>query len=388
MSDREKNKTKIVFVLTTCDIGGTERQFIELVGRLDRTRFDLRVLAFSENGKLRAEIDALRIPFTSLEYSGIKGKFHLGSYLRLYKLIRKMVRYFHQEKPDIVQSYLFWGNVYGGIAAKIAGVPCIITQRRGFLEERYLKKWYCRWLLGLSNRWTTKIIANSNIVKQHCLQEEKCVTDKKVQVIYNGIELKQYVVNIDLTEKKKTFGIPDNVRIVGIIANLIPYKGHQDFLNAAARVLHVFPHTTFLLIGRDHHGSRSDLEQIAEQLHIRQSVIFTGVRDDIPELLAILDVQVSPSLTESLSNAILEGMAAAKPVVATHVGGNVELIIHEETGLLVPPGNPDSLAAAIMRLLGDEELRLHLGRAGRKRVAEMFQMERMLEQTEAFYENA
>ena len=111
------DKIKIVFILGTLDIGGTERQFLEIVRRLNRNCFEPRVLAFVCHGKLRTEIEALRISFTCLGFSGLKGKFHLGSYIQLYKVIRDIIRYLKQERPHIVQSYLFWTNIYGSIAA-------------------------------------------------------------------------------------------------------------------------------------------------------------------------------------------------------------------------------------------------------------------------------
>ena len=115
------------------------------------------------------------------------------------------------------------------------------------------------------------------------------------------------------------------------------------------------------------------------------SIFFTGERNDVPELLSVIDVLVSSSLYEGLSNAILEGMAAAKPIVATAIAGNPELVLHEQTGFLVPPGQPECLAGAIIGLLDDRVLRKQMGYAGRKRVEELFQMDKMVHNTEKLY---
>jgi len=165
---------------------------------------------------------------------------------------------------------------------------------------------------------------------------------------------------------------------------LHPRKAHHILLNAAARVLQIYPHTVFLLVGRDE-GIQRELETLAETLNIRHALIFTGERQDIAELLQVIDVQVSSSLKEGLSNAILEGMAAGKPVIATNVGGNSELIIHEQTGLLVPRQEPQQLAEAIIKVLAQPELQEAFGKAGQKRIREQFRMEHMVEHTETLY---
>ena len=177
-----------------------------------------------------------------------------------------------------------------------------------------------------------------------------------------------------------------NFPVVGIIGTLSPYKGHQDFLKAAVLALQRYPQTIFLIIGRDE-GLFSFLKSLTRELHIQNSVIFTGERNDIPALLSMLDILVSSSLVEGLSNVILEGMAAGKPIVATEVGGTPELIIHEQTGLLVPPSDPDRLAEAMIRLLGDKVLRDQLGNAARKRAARLFSMEQMILHLENLYEH-
>jgi glycosyltransferase involved in cell wall biosynthesis len=184
---------------------------------------------------------------------------------------------------------------------------------------------------------------------------------------------------------KKELQLPENSPIVGVIATLRPRKGHQDFLNAAAHVLEAHPQAVFLLVGRDG-GSRSHLEALAEKLGISHSVFFTGERDDIPELLSIIDVQVCCSYYEGLSNAILEGMAAGKSIIATNIAGNPELVVHGQTGLIVPPGEPQHLAEAILRLLHDKTLRNRMGKSGRQRVEKLFRVDQMVHATESFYQ--
>ncbi|MDP2953157.1 MAG: glycosyltransferase family 4 protein, partial [Chloroflexota bacterium] len=150
-------------------------------------------------------------------------------------------------------------------------------------------------------------------------------------------------------------------------------------------ILHHFPMVKLLLVGRDR-GYRASLESIASSLMIRDKVIFTGEREDIPELLKAMDVGTLCSLySEGFSNAVLEMMAAGLPVVATDVGGNREAILDGQTGLLVPPGDSSKLAEAILRLLQDKELASRMGAAAHERVRSLFSMERMIEETEQLY---
>jgi glycosyltransferase involved in cell wall biosynthesis len=293
-----------------------------------------------------------------------------------------MTQYFSREKPHIVQSYLYWANIYGSLAAKIARVPVIMTGRRDTMEE--CRRFSRRWLQNFSNLWVTAVVTNSQNVKDHCLHRERFLHSSKIQVIYNGIEVNRYRVDSHLTEKKTVLQVPADAPVVGIIARLHPRKGHRDFLRAAACVLYTCPQPVFLIVGQDQ-GIQSELQTLAYELGISRSVIFTGDREDIPEILALLDVLVCASYIEGLSNAILEGMAAGKPVIATNVAGNPELVVHEQTGLLVPPGNPECLAAGILRLLENPGLRERFGEAGRERAAALFQMDQMIQRTEELY---
>ena len=378
-------KIKIVFVLGKLDTGGTEKQFMELIRRLNRRRFEPKILAFPCDGKLRQEIETLDIPLTCLGFSGLRGRFHPKAYLQLYLLLRSMWRYLRHEKPHIVQSFLFWANIYGCIAAKIAGIKIIITGRRGIVEERGMKRHY-RLLRELSNRWATLILTNSHFIRKHCLGHEGNLSDKKIDVIYNGIDANRYNVSVQKhKEIKQALNIAPEHSVIGILGNLRPCKGHRDFVIAASYILQDHPGSTFVMVGRD--GSiQSSLEALTRELGIHEKVLFLGEREDIPELLSALDVLVSASLTESLPNAILEGMAAGKAIVATHVGGTSELIDHEQTGLLVPPEKPQELASAVVRLLNNQELREHLGEQARLKAARFFPVEKMVRQTESCYE--
>jgi glycosyltransferase involved in cell wall biosynthesis len=181
-------------------------------------------------------------------------------------------------------------------------------------------------------------------------------------------------------------GILDGEQVVTVVGSLYPVKGHRYLLEAAPQVLARCPSTVFLFAGRG--DCEVELRAQARGLGIADRVRFLGLRDDVPALLAIADVFVQPSLSEGLSIAILEAMAAAKPIVTTRVGGNPELVADSETGLLVEPANASALAAAVTRILTDGRQARRLGDNGRERVRARFSTANMVTDYEAIYAKA
>jgi glycosyltransferase involved in cell wall biosynthesis len=169
-----------------------------------------------------------------------------------------------------------------------------------------------------------------------------------------------------------------------VVANFIHYKGHQFFLDAWAAAVKKFPESVALLVGDG--PLRQEFEARVHAMGLGPSVRFLGTHQDVPALVALMDLVVHPSLEEGFSNAILEAMAAGKPVVATAVGGNPEAVIHGKTGLLVPPGDSQALADAMLWLLAHPREAVRFGEAGRLRVAERFEISAMVRQYEAVYE--
>src|SRR5439155_23841531 len=197
--------------------------------------------------------------------------------------------------------------------------------------------------------------------------------------------------NTRRSKHREQLELPQRTPVIAVLARLVPFKGIQYFLEAAALIASRVPESRFLVIGDAHPGDdgrayRQQLERYADRLGLSQRLVFTGFRLDVPELLSEVTVSVRPCVSsEGLSNALLESMAAGVPVVATRVGGNPEVVQDGRTGLLVPPRDPHALANAISRLLEDPGLARRFGRAGRDRVAEHFSIEQMVSKTERLY---
>jgi len=373
-----QTRIKVVYLIGTLDIGGTEGQLVELVTRLDRRRFDPVVCCLTSSGPHHRVLGAAGVP---VEIVGFKGLRVFRHPVRVASELAGLGRFLKREQPAIVHAFLFWAYVIGAFAAKAAGVPVMIASRRslGCFKEGALLQLL---LERLANRMTDVILANSEAVKADVCRQEGLARER-VRVIHNGVDVTRYAVQAD-PELWADLGLAPDARTVGVVARLIDYKGHRVFLRACLHLAERYPGAVFLIIGDG--PDASVLAGLSRDLGLRERVRFLGMRSDIPQLLPLLEVVVLPSLEEGFPNAVLEAMAAGRPVVATHVGGVPEAVVHGETGLLVPPGDPVALADAVGRLLHDPAQAKQMGLAGRERVSNRFNIDRMVRATEQVYQ--
>ena len=287
-----------------------------------------------------------------------------------------------RERIDIAQTYLFTANTWARLAAIIARVPVIVTSERNvdMWEERF-KPTIGRWL----DRFTYRTTGNSQAVKDYLVK--KGLAPDKVDVIYNGVDPERFEEEpVTPGVTRSELGIPPHHSVVGLLARLEPQKDPLTFLRAAAILVKKLPTVSCLVIGG---GSlQAELEREAQALGLGTRVTFTGPRRDVARLLAACDVSVISSVKEGMSNTIMESMAAGKPMVATRVGGNAELIAEGETGFLVPPRDPDAIADAVLRILEDPDLAKAMGHQARVRIAQRFSVEAMVKSTERLYGEA
>ncbi|MBI3780859.1 MAG: glycosyltransferase [candidate division NC10 bacterium] len=369
---------KILYIIGSLDIGGSEQQLIKLAVGLDRSRFNPVVCCLSKHGALRDELTKHGVRVEIVSFRGLSFFRHLP---RVLLQLGRLVLFIKRERPDIIHCILFWAYIIGTYAAKMAGVPIVIASRRG-LGHFKANKPHDLFLERLANQMTDLIVANSEAVKEDVIREEK-VEPSRIRVIHNGVDLSLYDVQPE-TALRTSLGIPERARVIGVVANLIHYKGHGFFLRACQEIKRKHPATKFLLIGEG--PLRGELMALAKGLELESDVLFLGSRPDVPRLLALMDVVVLPSLEEGFPNAVLEAMAARKPVVASRVGGVPEAVVHGETGILVPPKDPAALAEAIRWLLEHPVEAARFGEAGRHRVAERFDLSTMVLQYEVVYE--
>ena len=370
-------KTTILYIMDTfTNLAGAEKNLYEVVTLLDKKKYKPIVYILS-SGKVIHILEQKDISTRDLGIKRIYGFKALREGIKLIKFIKK-------EKVKIVVTYHEGSDFWGGMIAKLAGVPVIISSRRDMGYK--LKKRHIFFYKLINNFIFDKIITVSEAVK-NILIEKQNILPKKINTIYNGVEINKFSKKQDILGIKKELGFKSIAPVVGIIAGLRPIKGHKYFLEAASIVLKEIPEVQFLIVGYifKNVGKDNPLE-VAKKLRITDNVVFTGERSDIPELLSVMDISVLSSLSEGFSNTILESMAAGKPVVATNVGGNPEVVSDNETGILVPPANSQMLAKAMLYLLKNKELAQKMGEAGRKRIEEFFSLKRMTENTEKLYD--
>jgi len=237
--------------------------------------------------------------------------------------------------------------------------------------------------LKLANSFTDEFLANSNSVK-NVMVKRYGIERNKVKVVYNGIDLERFVSGSDNIRRqyKKKIGLNPDIPVVGVVANLRKIKGINYFIPSAAIVSKEVRDVKFVIVGD---GPRKELELLSRHLGVHHHIIFTGGCSNLLPYLLAFDVGMLPSLSEGFSNAILEYMAVGIPTVATNVGGNSEQIVDGETGILIPPREPQIMADAIVKLLKNGALRKRLGRNARTKCERMFDIGKMVRDLENYY---
>lgn len=379
----ESSQIRLLKLVTLFGFGGTERQVMNLAKMLDRSRFELRFGCLKRWGHFLDEIDQHQIPLS--EYS-IDSLYNAGTVRQQLRLAGDLRR----QRTQIVHSYNFYANVFAIPAAKLAGVPVTIASiRDAGIYLTLAQKRVQRFVVGFADC----ILVNAESIRQW-LVEQKC-NPEKIRVIRNGIDLSRFTLKKNDTALHQELGLPADAPLVMMLSRLNPQKGVEYFLEAAAVVARHCPAAHFVIVGdgyvRRDGVIQSDttyqqvLQQSVLRLGLGGRVSFTGFRPDVPEVLSEAAVSVLPSLSEGLSNTLLESMAAGVPVVATKVGGNPEVIQDGIGGYLVPPRDSSALAEAICAILKNRDLARNLGREARQRVVERFSLERMVRETQDLY---
>lgn len=368
---------RVVYFLNSVIRGGAEEHLLSLLTHLDGTQFEPTVVCPS------ALISLMKTDFKRI---GVEFcEMNIRSWTSI-KDIAKFIKLLRKKRPDIVHSHLFFAGMFANPIAKFAGVPVTIETahvrevwRKGPIKTCYL-------IDRFFSLFTDKIIAVSNAVANYLITV-KGLNSQKIQVIYNGKDLRKFNpdVNPNALQMKRKFSLNKATGIIGVIGRLNFQKGHSYFLEAVPHVLAKTPGVKFLIVGDGE--LRKELEILAERLGILQSVIFAGFQKEIPEIISILDILVLPSLFEGLPLVAIEGSAMAKPVIVTNVDGSPEVIKHQETGIVVPPRDPFALAQAMLNLLRDKERAKRYGENGRVFVRERFDINLQVRETERLYKS-
>jgi len=297
---------------------------------------------------------------------------------------------FRRVKPTIVHTHTPKANFLGRTAARLAGVPIVIGMEHGFYfwnmtgPERAFHIALCRFSALISDK--------TIVINRHDFDlalRERIIEKNKLVLFPSGLGVNPdrfKKIEANNTSLKSELNMGEDVVVVAFIGRLNVEKGCRELIQAMGQVHADFPNIYLLFIGPSEDRMKEELEKLVLMMNIKNKVRFLGERDDIPQLLAISDMLVLPSYREGLGMVLLEAAAAGKPVVTTNIRGCRDVVIHGETGLLVPPRAVEELADAILDLLRDADKRKRMGDAARQRIAEKFDQNLFFAQTNNLYD--
>jgi glycosyltransferase involved in cell wall biosynthesis len=348
--------------------GGTERLVIEIVRAL-KGRFASSVCCLDEPGSWAAELEAIGVPVVAL--SRAPG-FHPGLSARLARVMR-------QRGVDVLHCHHYTPYVYGLLAAMMVPSAKLVFTEHGRLSDHPPSR-KRRLVNPLLSRWPAKLCAVSADLKRHMVAEG--FPAGRLDVLYNGIDPGSRPTPAQRDAARRQLGLGGQAFVIGTAGRLDPVKNLPRLLQAHAMLRSRMPDARTVIVGDG--PERAALEAEAAALGITDAVVFAGYRQDVRALMAAFDIYINCSLYEGVSLTVLEAMAAALPVVATRVGGNPEVVIDGETGLLVP-GRAEALADAVASLARDPQRRRVMGDAGRWRVKRHFSIDRMVAEYASAY---
>jgi glycosyltransferase involved in cell wall biosynthesis len=355
---KKKSVLRVAHVALQLERGGLEKLLVEFARHADRSRFDLRFISLSTRGTLAQEIEACGWPVTALnEPPGLRPA-----------MIAKLRRLFRQWKIDILHTHNIKPLLYANPAARLGGVPLAVHTCHG---QHFLSHYPYRLIFNTFCRCSNRVVCVSHDIASLC--SGAGIPQKKLRTIWNGIDISRFAYR----------GPKSDGPVVAVV-RLRPEKDVQTLLRATAIAVKKCPSFRVEIAGDGEQATV--LRDLVNELNLSQHVRFLGEVNDVPALLARARLLVQSSLTEGTSLAVLEAAALGLPVVVTRVGGNPEIVLNEQTGLLVPTKNPAELAAAMLRVWSDPDLGRRMGLAGRKRVEENFDVIKTIANYEALYQ--
>jgi glycosyltransferase involved in cell wall biosynthesis len=347
--------------------GGGQQSLLLLLKNLDRSRFKPLLLCSCE-GALTAFAESLDIETILLKTPRLIAV-NLSAIITIIKIVKKHhVKIIHADHPR--QAF------YLGFAARLAGVPMVWHIRVGNRGNRL----YERIIYALAS----KVIGVSHAAVSRF--EKKKQFDKKTSVIYNAVDLVAFSPDIQGKRIRDEFSLGNKI-VIGTMGQLLPRKGQELFIRAAAEISKTHKgKVRFMIVGAGTTEYTAHLKKHSADFNLNDDILFTGFRTDIPQLLASFDIfTLATTYLEGLSRVLIEAMAAGKPVIATRIGGNLETIVDGVTGILIAPDDVGDLAKAMVTLIDDSKLRTNMGCKGRQLALDRFDITKNIEAIEMIY---
>lgn len=372
-------KITIFHVITGLGMGGAEMMLYKLLSCMDQKTFTNEVVSLTEVSVIGRKIQEMGVRVRALRVNGL-----LSSPLAVIRLAWWM----RKARPAIVQTWMYHGNLFGGLAARLAGsVPVIWGIRQSNLDLKssrrstiFISKLGARLSPYLPNR----IVNCSSVAKD--LHVSLGYASRKMTVIPNGFDPAEFRPNQSArTDVRRSLGIPENGVVVGLVGRFHPQKDHKGFIDAAGELSSKLPDVYFLLCGKDINSKNQQLMTWIKEARLDDRCLLLGIRQDMPRLVAAFDIAVSSSsFGEGFSNVIGEAMACGVPCVATDIGDSSFIV--GDTGRIVPPKNSQAMAKALEKLIGmDPDKRTMLGNKARSRIEKHFSLSAVTARYENLY---
>lgn len=389
-------KIKLLHIITRFDKGGSAENTFLTARNLDKDRYDVMLvtglspLANSPVHSRDPETAAIEANIAELHAKGVR-------LIRLAELVRdpsplsdlsaflSLVRIIRREKPQIVHTHTSKAGFLGRWAAWLCRIPIIVHTPHGHVFWGYFGPWQTRLFIALE-RWTaritTKLVTLTEREKADHLRF-RIAPEEKFAVIHSGVDLSRFRPEpARKAEIRSALQIPSEGIVIATVGRLAAVKGQDTLIRAIAECFRHGEKVFLLILGEGE--LRSDLETLSAELGIAESVRFLGWRSDVASVIDACDIFCLPSLNEGMGKAIVEAMAMGKPVIASDVGGIPDLVIPGENGILIPPGNSNALAKAILPLRDHPEMRVQMGEHGRE-VALGYGVESMIHKIDSLY---
>jgi L-malate glycosyltransferase len=367
-----RDRLRVAFCIDNMGIGGTELNAVRTAEGLPSELVDLRVVTWNGEGPLTERYQQAGIPISVFSLRSFKSPDALRQGIRLLRWLRR-------EKIQVVHAHDIYSNIFAVPWARMAGVPFVVASRRfGKSGESLLAASNRR-----ANRLAHRVIANSTRGADHLRREG--VPEERIRVLPNFLEDSAFDLPTSQERERllESLGLPRAARVVGIVANLSPLKDHLTLVRSFKAISEQFP--DWVLVGFGEGSERTGIEVLVRDLELEHRVSFPGIRGNRPNLHGFFDISTLVSPDEGSPNSLLEAMAAGRPIVATNVGGIPDLVEDRVNGILVPPGDPPSLANALRELMRDAETRRQMGDLGQRRAQERHSQRSVLDELIGFY---
>ena len=359
-------KTEIWYLIGGLRVGGTGKTLVQLANNLPPEKYDVRLFTITDDVPLSEEID----PHITFDCLDARGKLDFATAKSFIQAVRR-------GQPDILQSFLFFDNNLARITGLVSSDTVTISGVRSVPDDRKL---YRSLIDDATLPLADHVVSNSKAGAEWV--KDRGVSAENVSVIYNGRKISKYAAASAPDSLYRELDI-DSGPVIGTVGRLIERKGHYDLLNAWPDVIERYPDATLLIVGD---GPEWDgLHQRVKELNCANSVRFAGMRDDVPQLLKMMDIFVFPSHFEGLPGALLEAMAAKRAIITTSVDGNSELV-DSESGIFAQPKAPKELSTQLVRLLDSPDTREDISEAAHSRAVEKFSLDSMVTRFNDLYQ--